>query len=132
MLGLQLPGIWETSVIQAELDPSVETWMLFVAVFIIYTALLLLRFSWLWLMKRFSRLLLKKRPLQFASYTYRELWLASFAGVRGAITLAGVLSIPSFLTDGTFPCSLSVSFIAAGVIMLSIFYWRACSAAFTA
>ncbi|MFS1563828.1 MAG: Na+/H+ antiporter [Candidatus Arsenophonus phytopathogenicus] len=122
MLGLQLPGIWETSVIQAELDPSVETWMLFVAVFIIYTALLLLRFSWLWLMKRFSRLLLKKRPLQFASYTYRELWLASFAGVRGAITLAGVLSIPLFLTDGTpFPARYQLVFIAAGVIMLSIF-----------
>lgn len=122
MLGLQLPGIWKTSVIQAELDPSVETWMLFVAVFIIYSSLLLLRFSWLWMMKRFSRLLLKKRPLQFASYTYRELWLASFAGVRGAITLAGVLSIPLFLTDGTpFPARYQLIFIAAGVIMLSIF-----------
>ncbi|MGP1958134.1 MAG: Na+/H+ antiporter [Arsenophonus sp.] len=122
MLGLQLPGIWENSVIQAELDPSVETWILFVAVFIIYTALLLLRFSWLWLMKRFSRLLLKKQPLQFAYYSYRELWLASFAGVRGAITLAGVLSIPLFLTDGTpFPSRYQLVFIAAGVIMLSIF-----------
>lgn len=122
MLGLQLPGIWKTSVIQAELDPSVETWMLFIAVFIIYTALFLLRFSWLWLMKRFSRLLLKKRPLQFASYTYRELWLASFAGIRGAITLAGVLSIPLFLADGThFPARYQLVFIATGVILFSIF-----------
>ncbi|MEX9606508.1 Na+/H+ antiporter [Providencia huaxiensis] len=122
MLGLQLPGIWETSVIQADLDPSVETWMLFAAVAIIYFALLLLRFCWLWLMKRFSRLFLKKRPLQFANYTVRELWLASFAGVRGAITLAGVLSIPLFLTDGSpFPARYQLVFIAAGVILFSIF-----------
>ncbi|MGP1938985.1 MAG: Na+/H+ antiporter [Arsenophonus sp. ET-DL9-MAG3] len=122
MLGLQLPGILENSVIQAKLDPSIETWMLFITVFIIYTALLFLRFSWLWLMKKFSRLLLKKRPLQFAFYTYRELWLASFSGIRGAITLAGVLSIPLFLTDGTpFPARYQLIFIATGVIMLSIF-----------
>ncbi|MBQ0316639.1 Na+/H+ antiporter [Providencia rettgeri] len=122
MLGLQLPGIWETSVIQAELDPSVETWMLFAAVAVIYFALLLLRFCWLWLMKRFSRLFLKKKPLQFANYTVRELWLASFAGVRGAITLAGVLSIPLFLTDGSpFPARYQLIFIAAGVILFSIF-----------
>ncbi len=122
MLGLQLPGIWETSVIQAELDPSVETWMLFASVAMIYFALLLLRFCWLWLMKKFSRLFLKKKPLQFANYTTRELWLSSFAGVRGAITLAGVLSIPLFLPDGSpFPARYQLVFIATGVILFSIF-----------
>ncbi|MFP3019706.1 MAG: Na+/H+ antiporter [Arsenophonus sp.] len=122
MLGLQLPGIWKNSVIQAELDPSVEIWILFLAVFVIYSALLLLRFSLVLFMKQFSRILLKKRPLQFSSYTYRELWLISFSGVRGAITLAGVLSIPLFLTNGTpFPARYQLVFIAAGVIMLSIF-----------
>ncbi|SPY96479.1 Na(+)/H(+) exchanger [Proteus mirabilis] len=29
MLGLQLPVIWTSSVIQADLDPEVEVWMLF-------------------------------------------------------------------------------------------------------
>ncbi|WP_338804554.1 Na+/H+ antiporter [Xenorhabdus griffiniae] len=122
MLGLQLPGIWETSVDQAELDPNVETWMLFAAVGIIYVALVLLRFSWLWLMKNISKMLIKKRPLQFASYTTRELWLASFAGVRGAITLAGALSVPLFLPDGDpFPARYQLIFIAAGVILFSLF-----------
>ncbi|MBD1227125.1 Na+/H+ antiporter [Xenorhabdus griffiniae] len=122
MLGLQLPGIWETSVDQAELDPNVETWMLFAAVGIIYVALVLLRFSWLWLMKNISKVLIKKRPLQFASYTTRELWLASFAGVRGAITLAGALSVPLFLPDGDpFPARYQLIFIAAGVILFSLF-----------
>ncbi|PHM61782.1 Na+/H+ antiporter [Xenorhabdus ishibashii] len=122
MLGLQLPGIWETSVTQAELDPNVETWMLFAAVGIIYIALVLLRFSWLWLMKNISRMLIKKKPLQFASYTTRELWLASFAGVRGAITLAGALSVPLFLPDGDpFPARYQLIFISAGVILFSLF-----------
>ncbi len=122
MLGLQLPGIWETSVIQAELDPSVETWMLFTAVVAIYFALLVLRFSWLWLMKKFSLLFLKKKPLQFANYTTRELLLSSVAGVRGAITLAGALSVPLFLPDGSpFPARYQLIFIAAGVILFSIF-----------
>ncbi|MEX0445471.1 Na+/H+ antiporter [Xenorhabdus sp. SGI246] len=122
MLGLQLPGIWETSVAQAELDPHVETWMLFAVVGIIYAALLLLRFCWLWLMKNTSNILMKKKPLEFSTYTTRELWLASFAGVRGAITLAGALSVPLFLPDGDpFPARYQLIFIAAGVILFSLF-----------
>ncbi|WP_340619746.1 Na+/H+ antiporter [Xenorhabdus siamensis] len=122
MLGLQLPGIWETSVAQAELDPHVETWMLFAAVGIIYAALVLLRFCWLWLMKSTSKILMKKKPLEFSTYTTRELWLASFAGVRGAITLAGALSVPLFLPDGDpFPARYQLIFIAAGVILFSLF-----------
>ncbi|EHD23079.1 MULTISPECIES: Na+/H+ antiporter [Brenneria] len=121
MLGLQLPGILETSITQAELDPTVETWMLFTDIAIIYAALLLLRFSWLWVMKRYSLHIQKKKPMVFAEFTTRELWIASFAGVRGAITLAGVLSIPLLLTDGTaFPSRYQLVFIATGVILFSL------------
>lgn len=121
LLGLQLPGILETSIVQAELDPTIETWYLFTDVAIIYAALLVLRFSWLWVMKKASNRFMKKRPLQFGEYSTRELWVASFAGVRGAITLAGVLSIPLLLSDGTaFPARYQLVFIATGVILLSL------------
>ncbi|MBJ7222673.1 MULTISPECIES: Na+/H+ antiporter [unclassified Brenneria] len=121
MLGLQLPGILETSVTQAELDPTVETWMLFTDIAIIYAALLLLRFGWLWMMKKYSTHIQKKKPMVFSEFTTRELWIASFAGVRGAITLAGVLSIPLLLTDGTaFPSRYQLVFIATGVILFSL------------
>lgn len=121
MLGLQLPGILETSILQAELDPTIQTWYLFADVGTIYAALLVLRFTWLWVMKKASNRFMKKRPLQFGDYSTRELWVASFAGVRGAITLAGVLSIPLLLSDGTaFPARYQLVFIAAGVILLSL------------
>jgi CPA1 family monovalent cation:H+ antiporter len=72
-------------------------------------------------MQRFSKRLLKKKPLEFSNYSLRELLIASFAGVRGAITLAGVLSIPLFLTNGEpFPARYELVFIATGVILFSL------------
>ncbi|MCK5962411.1 cation:proton antiporter, partial [Klebsiella pneumoniae] len=104
LLGLQLPGILETSLMAAEIDPNVEIWMLFTDIILIYAALMLVRFGWLWTMKKFSNRFLKKKPMEFGSWTTREILIASFAGVRGAITLAGVLSIPLLLPDGNvFP-----------------------------
>ncbi|AOV95774.1 Na+/H+ antiporter [Edwardsiella hoshinae] len=121
MLGLQLPGILENSIIQAERDPNIETWYLFADVVLVYALLLLLRFLWLWGMKRISLRFFPRNPLQFATYSLRDLWIASFAGVRGAITLAGVLSIPLFLSDGApFPGRYQLVFLAAGVILFSL------------
>ncbi|MFX9127699.1 cation:proton antiporter, partial [Acinetobacter baumannii] len=52
----------------------------------------------------------------------REILIASLAGVRGAITLAGVLSIPLLLPDGSgFPARYELVFLAAGVILFSLF-----------
>ncbi|ATO31708.1 Na+/H+ antiporter [Dickeya dianthicola] len=121
MLGLQLPGVIEESIVQAELDPTIETWMLFADIALIYCALLLLRFAWLSLMKLYSRYVQSKRPMLFADYTSREIWISTFAGVRGAITLAGVLSIPLFLGNGEpFPSRYQLVFIATGVILFSL------------
>ncbi len=46
LLGLQLPGILETSLMAAEIDPNVEIWMLFTDIILIYAALMLVRFGW--------------------------------------------------------------------------------------
>lgn len=121
MLGLQLPDILSTSIIQASMDPTIKTWMLFVYVVFIYIALMLFRFLWLWLMKYISLHYMVKRPMVFSEYSIREILIASFAGVRGAITLAGVLSIPLFLRDGSvFPFRYQLVFIATGVILFSL------------
>ncbi|MEN5018473.1 Na+/H+ antiporter [Erwinia sp. Eh17-17] len=121
MLGLQLPGILEISVRQADADPNVELWVLFASVVLIYLALMIVRFGWLWTMRFISRTALKKRPMEFSSYSTRELLIASFAGVRGAITLAGVLSIPLLLSNGNdFPARYELVFLATGVILFSL------------
>jgi CPA1 family monovalent cation:H+ antiporter len=45
----------------------------------------------------------------------------SLAGVRGAITLAGVMTLPLFLPDGTpFPARGLAIFLATAVILLSL------------
>ncbi len=36
----------------AEIDPNVEIWMLFTDIILIYAALMLVRFGWLWTMKK--------------------------------------------------------------------------------
>ncbi|MGB9096352.1 Na+/H+ antiporter [Erwinia sp.] len=121
MLGLQLPDILTNSMNMAEADPNVDFWMLALSVVLIYAALMIVRFSWLWSMQQISKRLLKKKPMEFTSYSLRELLIASFAGVRGAITLAGVLSIPLFLTNGdAFPARYELVFLATGVILFSL------------
>ncbi|CAX57888.1 MULTISPECIES: Na+/H+ antiporter [Erwinia] len=121
MLGLQLPDILTNSMNLAEADPNVDFWMLALSVVLIYAALMIVRFSWLWAMQQISKRLLKKKPMEFTSYSTRELLIASFAGVRGAITLAGVLSIPLFLTNGdAFPARYELVFLATGVILFSL------------
>jgi monovalent cation/hydrogen antiporter len=80
----------------------------------VYMALMGTRFLWLWLMRRLSNARLK-RPFIFANYSTRDLAVSTFAGVRGAITLAGVLSIPVMI-EGRY----ELIFIATGVILFSL------------
>ena len=121
ILGLQLPGIISESLIRAENDPLVDTGSLLPDVIWIYLALMVVRLGWLWLMRLYSRKRPGKHPMLFAGYKTRHMLLATFAGVRGAITLAGVLSIPLLLPDGTpFPGRYLLVFLATGVILFSL------------
>ncbi|MBS0893292.1 Na+/H+ antiporter [Tatumella sp. JGM130] len=121
MLGLQLPSILETSIQQANADTNVSIWTLFADVALVYSALLLVRFCWLFIMQRLSLRVLKKNPMEFSNYSTREMLIATFAGVRGAVTLAGVLSIPLYLANGdAFPARYELVFLATGVIMFSL------------
>lgn len=61
LLGLQLPDILSSSLVAAEADPNVETRMLFTDIILIYAALMLVRFGWLWTMRKLSQRFLKNR-----------------------------------------------------------------------
>ena len=86
----------------------------------IMLALAALRFAWVWLSFRLT-LFRARDDIPYRRPDWRLLAAMSFAGVRGAITLAGVLTIPLTLTDGTaFPARDLAIFLAAGVIIVSL------------
>ncbi|MFV0548902.1 MAG: Na+/H+ antiporter [Limnobaculum xujianqingii] len=121
ILGLQLPGIITESLMRAQSDPTIQTWHLVLDIVWIYLALMAVRLCWLWLMRLYSRKVNRRHPMSFASYRMRDLLLATFSGVRGAITLAGVLSIPLFVPGGdAFPARYQLVFLATGIILFSL------------
>jgi CPA1 family monovalent cation:H+ antiporter len=94
---------------------------LVVYVVAITLALAVLRFIWVWTSLRFTlfRAALKGQKPYVPSW--RLIAATSLAGVRGTITLAGVLTLPLTMSDGSvFPARDLAIFLAAGVIIVSL------------
>lgn len=124
MLGLQIPSIIEYSIERIAADNGVDLVGLISDIFIIYGMLMLVRFLWLLAMKHLKKILFLKKGLAFEHFTVKELLIMTFAGVRGAVTLAAALSIPWYIsTSPTYisvPARYQVTFIAIGVILTSL------------
>ena len=120
LLGEQLPDIIGKAHETVRMTGHVETWWLGVYVLAISLALGLLRFAWVWTSLRLTWFRRRaEAPPQRVGL--RLVAAMSFAGVRGAITLAGVLTLPLTLLDGTaFPARDLAIFLAAGVIIVSM------------
>lgn len=122
LLGLQLPDIIKAVVShEASLWPTLAYRCLDVVA--IFLVLLVLRFIWVQSIWRLSGLLRRWRGKGELTLvpTARSCWLLTVGGVRGAVTLAGVMSVPLFLGAGeAFPERDLLIFIAAGVILLSL------------
>ncbi|HEX7116433.1 MAG TPA: Na+/H+ antiporter [Steroidobacter sp.] len=122
LLGEQLPAIFEGAV-EAVRDSNHENpWWLAVYVLAINLGLAILRFTWVWVSLYISyRLAVRKGDKERSPPGFRLVAAMSVAGVRGAITLAGVLTLPLTLMDGSeFPARDLTIFLAAGVIILSL------------
>ncbi|WP_192563695.1 Na+/H+ antiporter [Pseudomonas gozinkensis] len=121
LLGLQLPDI-----IKAVVSHETSLWpTLFyrcLDVVAIFLALVLLRFIWVQSIWRLSVLLRRLRGKGDLTQvpTARSCWLLTVGGVRGAVTLAGVMSVPMLMGGEAFPERDLLIFIAAGVILLSL------------
>ncbi|EIK97828.1 Na+/H+ antiporter [Pseudomonas sp. M47T1] len=122
LLGLQLPDIIKAVTRhEATLWPTLA-YRIFDVV-IIFVALVLLRFVWVQITWRSIGLLRRLTGQQNLTVmpTTRSCWLLTVGGVRGAVTLAGVMSVPLLLGAGQdFPERDLLIFIAAGVILLSL------------
>ena len=122
LLGLQLPDI-----IKAVVSHETTLWptLLYrcLDVIAIFLVLLVLRFIWvqsIWRLSGVLRRIRGKSELTLVP-TARSCWLLTVGGVRGAVTLAGVMSVPLLLAPGkAFPERDLLIFIAAGVILLSL------------
>jgi CPA1 family monovalent cation:H+ antiporter len=122
LLGEQLPGILagakETVLLTGHHGPE---WLGLYVVAIV-AGLAVLRFGWVWISLRLTLFRHRHRDgATLHSPDWRLVAAMSLAGVRGAITLAGVLTVPLALTDGTpFPARDLAIFLAAGVIIVSL------------
>ncbi|OUM29740.1 Na+/H+ antiporter [Pseudomonas sp. 1239] len=122
LLGLQLPDIAKAVTShEASLWPTLLYRCLDVVA--IFLVLLALRFIWvqsIWRLIGVIRRWRGKEDLVLVPNA-RSCWLLTVGGVRGAVTLAGVMSVPLLIGAGkAFPERDLLIFIAAGVILLSL------------
>lgn len=121
LLGEQLPQLVTGAArVVSEAGHREPIWLLAYVVGI-SLALAALRFIWVWTSLRFTlfRAALKGQKRHLPSW--RLIAVTSLAGVRGTITLAGVLTLPLTMNDGSaFPARDLAIFLAAGVIILSL------------
>ncbi|MBK1665403.1 Na+/H+ antiporter [Rhodospirillum rubrum] len=118
ILGEQLPAILEGAAETVRMTGHHEPWWLGIYVVAICLGLAALRFLWVWASLQVSLLRTgQKRPPRH----WRLISAMSLSGVRGAITLAGVLTLPLTMTDGSaFPARDLAIFLAMGVIIVTM------------
>ncbi|TPM41442.1 Na+/H+ antiporter [Mesorhizobium sp. B2-3-4] len=119
LLGLQLPDI----IRKVPPELSSRHWLIepVATVLILTLCLIGLRFLWIWVGDIAQAIAARLGKREAEPFGFRVRLAGSVAGVRGAITLAGILSLPVALQDGSpFPARDVVIFLAAGVIICSL------------
>ncbi|MGQ4582039.1 Na+/H+ antiporter [Lysobacter sp. F60174L2] len=122
LLGEQLPRMLRRLPEAAEATGSGnDVWHLLGYVVVITLGLGLMRFAWVWIAIRLTVFRAAWRGEDTAMPQTRLLAIIATAGVRGAITLAGILTLPLLMPDGSaFPARDVAIFLAMGVILLSL------------
>jgi len=117
LLGLQLPGIIGAGSTGIDLIASQQRWAISDEILELTAILIALRFIWVFAPVAANRLFGKSH----SNGGWRIVAASSIAGVRGTVTLAGALSIPLAVPDGTpFPYRDFAVTIAVGVILISM------------
>lgn len=121
LLGEQLPGIFSSAVDTVRQSDHEDPWWLAVYALAINACLALSRLLWVWVSLKLTVLRSLRRGEQTQAPDWRIVAATSLAGVRGTITLAGVLTIPLVMPDESpFPARDLCIFLAAAVIILSL------------
>ncbi len=118
LLGEQLPRILSRAEETVKLTGHSNPWWLLLYAVVLTVGLAGLRFVWTWVSLQLTLLREKRRQ---DSPSWRIVAAFSVAGVRGALTLAGVLTLPLTMNDGSaFPGRDLAIFLAMGVIIFSL------------
>jgi CPA1 family monovalent cation:H+ antiporter len=121
LLGEQLPDVVRGALHPAGGAPPLDPWWLAGNALALSLGLILLRFVWVWVSLRLTILNQRRLGQQIYKPRKRLIFATSFAGVRGAITMAGVLTLPLALPDGSpFPGRPLVILLASAVIVVSL------------
>lgn len=121
LLGEQLPSILASAKFAAGPDHPHGRWWLLLYVFTITIGLMLLRLLWVWISLEFVLFRAVRRGLSRRRPDWRMLAVTSLAGTKGAVTLAGILTLPLVMPNGSpFPARELAIFLAMGTILLSL------------
>ncbi len=121
LLGEQLPGILQSAITTVQESGHRSPWWLVIYAVAITIVLAALRFAWVWVALRVNILRQRRSGVRLENPDTRLILATSLAGVRGAITLAGILTLPLLMPDGSpFPVRDLAIFLAAAVILLSL------------
>ena len=121
LLGQQLPNIIAGARQAAHEGGYDNELRLAVYIFAITCVLAALRFLWVWTSLRLVLFRAWRNQQEVQTPGWRLIAVTSLAGVRGAVTLAGVMTLPLTLLDGTpFPTRDLAILLAAGTIVVSL------------
>ncbi|MDN2454257.1 sodium:proton antiporter [Lactobacillus sp. UCMA15818] len=113
ILGVELPVAMHGTIE----NEDINTFSAIFFVFVMWGLLLLIRITWTYCYQLFT----SDAKSKSVKEKLKVALLSGISGVRGAITMAGALTIPTQIASGeAFPERSLVLFIAAGVIILSM------------
>ncbi|HEY1149979.1 MAG TPA: Na+/H+ antiporter [Pseudoduganella sp.] len=122
LLGEQLPDILRGAGNSIEEVGHESRWWLVYYAFALSAGLIALRFAWVWTTLRITLYRRNRNDPEKSERPHWRLLLAtSLAGVRGSITLAGVMTLPLVLPNGEpFPARDLTILLASTVILISL------------
>jgi monovalent cation/hydrogen antiporter len=121
LLGEQLPAILASAADSVRATGHQYPMWLPFYVLVVYIGLTIARFLWVWVSLSLTIFKVARREGRSWRPNWRLVATSSVSGVRGTITLAGVLTLPIALDNGTpFPARDLAIFLAMGVIIVSL------------
>lgn len=121
LLGAQIPALWAAAPHTAQASGHAHVGWLLLNMALITVALGALRFAWVWMSLPWPGSGTRHDANATTAFRLRAVLATTLAGVRGAVTLAAVMTLPLALADGKpFPVRDLAVVLAAGVIVLSM------------